>query len=250
MEFFLSPLPVLVTCVLLGSGLAALNEYYDSSMDRQSLLRDSPVSRGNISGRFVLTVALLFCCAGLGLSVVIGSFLRFSLLTLIWGVYTVPPLRLKKRFPFGNIVNCASGIVLVSIGAQAAHANTATEIVLSGFGGTILLAGHCAHQAADVKSDRAAGHDTVAVRFKPAGALRMAWFSVVASIFLLTFGSLVGLISAYAAAPLIFAGFYYSWLWWRLRGKVLHHERIKSFRRRYQLAYLLAGSLSLLSDLV
>lgn len=237
-------------CALLGSGLAALNDLTDAAMDRASPLRETPVSRGSIQTSHMLAMVIPLIFVGTALAFATPCPFRFILLAAVWSAYAVPPFRLKKRYPWSNICNFSGGFLLVSLGARAAGAALAAELLLATFGGAIILAGHFTHQAADIAADKAAGHSTLSTRTCPRHALDASVAAIALSLVTIALAAHLGHINPLPFLPLAVAAGFYGIFWVQARQKASSSHTVTVFRERYRSAYLIAGILSIGASLL
>jgi hypothetical protein len=207
-------LSLLIAMVAAASYTSLINDITDRDDDAASGKRN----RG--AGRFPVVAALLAATIGAGLVFAwiwrddatllvcyLATWLAFSL-------YSVPPIRFKKRGIAGVLCDACGAhlfpaLVAVSLACRSAHqATTRTWIVsVAVWALTYGLRGILWHQLSDVENDRAANVDTFA-RLHPHGAQVVGTFVV----FPLELAALATMLwqigSAWPAAALVLYMFY------------------------------------------
>jgi 4-hydroxybenzoate polyprenyltransferase len=165
---------------LIGCGL---NDIYDYESDRRSRRRravwgavvrkeDRPVVFR--TSLFMMPLIVLGACLTRNRDNIVAT---VSLLLVAW-LYSVPPLRLKERPPLDSLSNGLGYFLLPFIMGYSLNADARTMPLKYYLLALCVCGVHALATAADYEADRAAGHQTLAVKFgrRTAAAVAFAAF--------------------------------------------------------------------------
>ena len=167
---------LIVGAVVMGPlvwlAVLAVNDAYDLPSDRLNPRKaKSPLLDGRITLRAAKRLAFAAAVAAVGLSLHVGIVFALGVLlaVLLGYAYSVPPVRLKTRAGFDVAVNAlALGAFGPLAGWAAINPDLSDFPWLMGLQGTLAAIGlYLPTTLADLEADRAAGYQTVAVRFGP-----------------------------------------------------------------------------------
>lgn len=167
---------LIVGAVVMGPlvwlAVLAVNDAYDLPSDRLNPRKaKSPLLDGRITLRAAKRLAFAAAVAAVGLSLHVGIVFALGVLlaVLLGYAYSVPPVRLKTRAGFDVAVNAlALGAFGPLAGWAAVNPDLSDFPWLMGLQGTLAAIGlYLPTTLADLEADRAAGYQTVAVRFGP-----------------------------------------------------------------------------------
>ncbi len=167
---------LIVGAVVMGPlvwlAVLAVNDAYDLPSDRLNPRKaKSPLLDGRITLRAAKRLAFAAAVAAVGLSLHVGIVFALGVLlaVLLGYAYSVPPVRLKTRAGFDVAVNAlALGAFGPLAGWAAINPDLSDFPWLMGLQGTLAAIGlYLPTTLADLDADRAAGYQTVAVRFGP-----------------------------------------------------------------------------------
>ncbi|WP_460661213.1 UbiA prenyltransferase family protein [Kribbella swartbergensis] len=165
---------LIVGAVVLGPlvwlAVLAINDAYDLPSDRLNPRKSSsPLLAGRITLRAVKRLAFAAAVAAVGISLHVGLVFALGVLlaVLLGYAYSVPPVRLKTRAGFDVAVNAlALGAFGPLAGWAAVNPDLSDFPWLMGLQGTLAAVGlYLPTTLADLEADRAAGYQTIAVRF-------------------------------------------------------------------------------------
>ncbi|WP_410786683.1 UbiA prenyltransferase family protein [Kribbella sp. C-35] len=165
---------LIVGAVVMGPlvwlAVLAVNDAYDLPSDRLNPRKaKSPLLDGRITLRAAKRLAFAAAVAAVGLSLHVGIVFALGVLlaVLLGYAYSVPPVRLKTRAGFDVAVNAlALGAFGPLAGWAAINPDLSDFPWLMGLQGTLAAIGlYLPTTLADLEADRAAGYQTIAVRF-------------------------------------------------------------------------------------
>ncbi|WP_327638742.1 UbiA prenyltransferase family protein [Kribbella sp. NBC_00482] len=181
---------LIVGAVVMGPlvwlAVLAVNDAYDLPSDRLNPRKaKSPLLDGRITLRAAKRLAFAAAVAAVGLSLHVGIVFALGVLlaVLLGYAYSVPPVRLKTRAGFDVAVNAlALGAFGPLAGWAAINPDLSDFPWLMGLQGTLAAIGlYLPTTLADLDADRAAGYQTVAVRFGPRTTYRIGYAAWIAA---------------------------------------------------------------------
>ncbi|RZU20437.1 chlorophyll synthase [Kribbella rubisoli] len=195
---------LIVGAVVMGPlvwlAVLAVNDAYDLPSDRLNPRKaKSPLLDGRITLRAAKRLAFAAAVAAVGLSLHVGVVFALGVLlaVLLGYAYSVPPVRLKTRAGFDVAVNAlALGAFGPLAGWAAINPDLSNFPWLMGLQGTLAAIGlYLPTTLADLEADRAAGYQTIAVRFGSRTTYRIgyaAWIAAAAlSVVLAATGTII-----------------------------------------------------------
>lgn len=177
---------LLANCLLVAH-IYCFNDWADAALDRQdpNKARRALLNRGITSSR-ILTTALVLAAACLGMLACLG--LRFLgtgvLLILLSTLYSFPDPRIegKRRVVFPSLLHLTGSIFYFLLGYLLDRGLDARGLLIGGFFGLAIVAGHLTQEVKDHHGDQHNGIATAAVRYGP-----RTMFAVSLGIFALAF---------------------------------------------------------------
>ncbi|MFB6723561.1 UbiA prenyltransferase family protein [Kribbella sp. NPDC056345] len=183
---------LIVGAVVMGPlvwlAVLAVNDAYDLPSDRLNPRKaKSPLLDGRITLRAAKRLAFAAAVAAVGISLHVGVVFALGVLlaVLLGYAYSVPPVRLKTRAGFDVAVNAlALGAFGPLAGWAAINPDLSDFPWLMGLQGTLAAIGlYLPTTLADLDADRAAGYQTIAVRYGARTTYRLgygAWIAAAA----------------------------------------------------------------------
>ncbi|GAB3942068.1 hypothetical protein GCM10029976_062450 [Kribbella albertanoniae] len=183
---------LIVGAVVMGPlvwlAVLAVNDAYDLPSDRLNPRKaKSPLLDGRITLRAAKRLAFAAAVAAVGISLHVGIVFALGVLlaVLLGYAYSVPPVRLKTRAGFDVAVNAlALGAFGPLAGWAAINPDLSDFPWLMGLQGTLAAIGlYLPTTLADLEADRAAGYQTIAVRYGARTTYRLgygAWIAAAA----------------------------------------------------------------------
>ncbi|GAA1707377.1 hypothetical protein GCM10009745_64010 [Kribbella yunnanensis] len=181
---------LIVGAVVMGPlvwlAVLAVNDAYDLPSDRLNPRKaKSPLLDGRITLRQAKRLAFAAAVAAVGISLHVGIVFALGVLlaVLLGYAYSVPPVRLKTRAGFDVAVNAlALGAFGPLAGWAAINPDLSDFPWLMGLQGTLAAIGlYLPTTLADLEADRAAGYQTIAVRYGAATTYRLGYGAWVAA---------------------------------------------------------------------
>jgi len=144
--------------------LMAINDYFDSEIDKEKHQFSALVTGALSKGRAAIAIVVT-CLIGLGASLFVSSwFLIFSLLIFCDStLYSAPPVRMKEVFPVSTISELVGGYLLLPLGASVASLPNPQVFAISFVPFLVAASLRLAHELKYVDFDRSTGKDTLAV---------------------------------------------------------------------------------------
>jgi 4-hydroxybenzoate polyprenyltransferase len=162
---------------LIGCGL---NDIYDYESDRRSprrraiwgaVVRDEDRAIVFRAALFMMPLIVLGACLTRNSHNIVAT---ISLLLVAW-LYSVPPLRLKERPPLDSLANGLGYFLLPFIMGYSLNADPRVMPLKYYLLALCVCGVHALATAADYEADRAAGHQTLAVKFGRRAAAAVAF---------------------------------------------------------------------------
>ncbi|MFC9694311.1 UbiA prenyltransferase family protein [Kribbella sp. NPDC056951] len=181
---------LIVGAVVMGPlvwlAVLAVNDAYDLPSDRLNPRKaKSPLLDGRITLRQAKRLAFAAAVAAVGISLHVGIVFALGVLlaVLLGYAYSVPPVRLKTRAGFDVAVNAlALGAFGPLAGWAAINPDLSDFPWLMGLQGTLAAIGlYLPTTLADLEADRAAGYQTIAVRYGAGTTYRLGYGAWVAA---------------------------------------------------------------------
>jgi len=158
---------LLITGPLIGGGAVILNQYFDLEEDKRSQKREKYVlAKGEIKKRYALIYAIILFIVGNLLAFYINFQVFFITLlaTLLSILYSVPPLRFKKRPYIDSITNgICYGILPTILGFAIVLPVSLNILIISLPLMFVYTAGHMLLAIPDIENDKKFGLQTTAV---------------------------------------------------------------------------------------
>jgi geranylgeranylglycerol-phosphate geranylgeranyltransferase len=151
------------------------NDISDMEIDRINKL-DRPLSKGEISKQQATLLVILLGVSGLALAFVfnLGFFLFALAYTLLFFIYSFPPIRLKRLF-FINKLTVATGVVLTYfMGGIVAGSIPIPVFLLAAYGFVGGVTMSMTIDLRDIQGDRADGIKNPAIVWSPIITIRLA----------------------------------------------------------------------------
>lgn len=152
---------------LLLSYTMAVNDCFDIEIDiiKEKLIDERRIVSNIISRRTALTITVLSIVIGL-VSAWIASFNFFiiaSLIVLFSTVYSVPPFRLKMRYPYSTLSQFAGIFLPFIAGVALIGILTVQVVIISSVFAVLAMIHRFGHEIANYGADSLTGKQTVAV---------------------------------------------------------------------------------------
>ena len=176
-----------------------VNDVYDFETDQENERKGEGASQGDIlmpeNHDLVIKTSLIFSALLLAISLFTRNIVNIAgmIFLIFWAfAYSAPPIRLKER-PVVDSISNGFGYVLVPSMMGFSLGAPITAFPESGFWAALVISGmHAAFAVMDFEPDKAAGVNTIAVRF---GKKATIMFPAVAVLMALIFSPLQDLIS-------------------------------------------------------
>lgn len=176
-EYLIAFLIVLIS----GSGAFAINDYFDSEVDKINNRQDHRIVIGLISRKTALITAIV----SLIIVILLSTLLNLISLILIYiniAIYYIYSVVLKKRLFIKNILIALSYSSTIFLGALVIDSNLEPLIIYFAIMGFIVgLANEIMFDIADVKGDKEKGIKTIATEFgvKPAAQISTILYVII-----------------------------------------------------------------------
>lgn len=181
------PIPMLIVC-----GAMVINDYYDYEADLRNDRQDRPLVRGVFSRQFALLLSIAMLALGGLLTLVLFLFFEkvetylFPTVLVFIGISVAYSTFLKRYGLLGNIAVSLSypAAVILSMGVVGVTQSEAI-ITITSFGFMIFLAAlgrEVLKGVMDMEGDEAQGVRTIAIRYGPLNAARLATFFFVLAV--------------------------------------------------------------------
>jgi 4-hydroxybenzoate polyprenyltransferase len=226
-DFIWPKLFLLVAALIpLASYVCVINDITDESDDRRAGKTNAMAGKSWwFKAAWLLACVLAGVLAAWLLSPSPAALLLYLANWFVFTLYSVPPVRLKKRGVLGVVADACGGQLLPSLWVAFLvnpSASAVLIVLLSVWAFALGLRGILFHQAGDCERDRESGVQTLAVRLGLKRLARVVHF-IVFPIELISLGALLWLSGSIFALPLlaVYAFFQFAlWRWLRVEPVV------------------------------
>ncbi|MGD0494765.1 MAG: UbiA family prenyltransferase [Candidatus Bathyarchaeia archaeon] len=148
--------------------IQSVNDCFDVEIDKmkEKIMGKELIVSNIISRKMALVMTFSFLLVGLvsaGFASV-SLFIVASAMALLGTLYSVPPFRLKMKYPFSTLIQFAGCFLPFLAGVASINSVTLQALILSSIFAVLAMIHRFAHEIKNYKADLVTGKETVAVR--------------------------------------------------------------------------------------
>ncbi len=227
---------------LLVQSIYLLNSFYGRKSDKlNKRFQGITIETKNSEVLFVvISLLLLFFAWSINYINNWGGELLIPINYLLWLLYASPTTNFKSHFISGSVIHFISGVINFQLGYQVNSHFSFSSISISIYFALLFVFGHMHHMIIDYEADKAAKHQTLAVKIGIRKTSNLSILLVSTATFFYIALALLGIVIPLSIIPVVIAFLSHLFLYIKLKPKLSNFEQRISYRKQYRIIHALS----------